>query len=209
MLNITEYTEAKTELLAAAKAYYADGSSELSDAEFDALEAAVIEFETKNPTQVIGTPAAEAVAAGADVAGDVRHVVPMLSLEKITDDVQALTNWLVSRDLTNNDLVVVEPKLDGSSMAIRYENGRPVQMLTRGDGQMGEDRTAALDDIVNIPTQAGTFTGEVRGEVIFTRAQFTQANIIREAHGKAQFANARNGAAERCRALQAATTASR
>lgn len=195
MLNTTEYLATKSDLLRAAKAYYADGTSDLSDAEYDEIEAEVIAFETEHPDLVDGVPVAEAVAGGAQVAGTVRHSVPMLSLEKVTDDAEALGNWLRSTGLNSPDLVVIEPKLDGSSMSIRYVDGRPVQMLTRGDGVLGEDRTSALADLTNLPAKAGDFTGEVRGEVLFTRAQFAQANDIRTANDKTPFINARNGAA--------------
>lgn len=186
-MDKTTYDAVVAQLQAASAAYYGDGSSVMSDAEFDDLLAQVRDFDATNG---ITDGIAEKVAVGA-VTGDVAHSTPMLSLDNIFDT-SVLRTWMGRADVTE---WAIEPKLDGLAVAIQYESGKPVQMVTRGDGQHGENVTFAIGQIANLPTLAGAFSGEVRGEIIFTREQFDAANSARVAHGKPAFANARNGAA--------------
>lgn len=187
MMNSAEYAAALDTIKAASAAYYADGTSTLSDAQYDALRAQVAEYETAHG---IADGVSVKVAAGGVASGDVEHTIPMLSLDNAysADDLAA---FVKRTGLTS---FAVEPKLDGLAMCIRYEDGGPVQMVTRGDGLHGEDVTFSLPQIVNLP-KSGTFTGEVRGEVIFTREQFEKANALRVANNDKPFVNARNGAA--------------
>lgn len=187
MMNSAEYAAAVTTLRAASAAYYADGTSTLSDAQYDALIAQIAEYETANG---ITDGVASQVAAGGAASGDVEHSTPMLSLDNAYSDVDLAA--FVKR--TGITAFAVEPKLDGLAMCIRYKDGKPVQMVTRGDGLHGEDVTFALPQIVNLPERSD-FTGEVRGEVIFTRDQFEAANRLRVANNDKPFVNARNGAA--------------
>lgn len=184
-----EYDQAKATVRTAAAAYYGD-SLLMADTEYDRLLAAVTAAEAANPAWAGNDPVGTAVAAGALPPGDVTHVVPMLSLDNVfsTDEFAA---WAKNRGEVE---FAVEPKLDGLAVAIRYQNGVPAQMVTRGDGLAGEDVTFAVPAIVNLPRGNG-YTGEVRGEVIFTRDQFETANALREQHGDKPFANARNGVA--------------
>ena len=207
------YDQAVADLRAASSAYYADGSSALSDARYDALLLQVRAYEAKYG---IIDGAADKVAAGA-VTGDVAHSVPMLSLDNIFDT-DELVGWLSRTGVT---AWTVEPKLDGLAVSIRYKAGHPVQMTTRGDGLHGEDVTFALAAIANLPAYAAgpsytsvsglatddlrPFSGEVRGEVLFTREQFREANLLRVANGKSAFANARNGAAGALRGAKSRT----
>ncbi len=191
-MNRAEYAALVETAKAAAAAYYADGTSELSDAEYDRLLARIAHIEAGHPEWVDGTPVSQSVAAGGVAGGDVEHSVPMLSLDNAysTDDLAAFFKR------TGITEFAVEPKLDGLAVAIRYENGHPVQMVTRGDGLHGEDVTYAMRQIVNLPHSLGIDIDiEVRGEVIFTRTQFLGANCLRETYGDKPFVNARNGAA--------------
>lgn len=202
MLTVTEYRESVERLRAAAKAYYeADGEGILmSDAEYDELARSVAGFEEANG--IAGSVLGQ-VAAGA-TTGDVPHSTPMLSLDNVftRGELDAWTGRAAAA--AGSGMFCVDPKLDGLAVAIRYEDGRPVRMVTRGDGLAGEDVSYALGTISNLPGRAehvfrghgpNPFTGEVRGEVIFSRAQFENANRLREAHGDKPFVNARNGAA--------------
>lgn len=200
MMNAAEYAHVAAMLQDASKAYYSDGSSQMSDAEYDARMIDVAAYEAANG---ITDGLASKVAAGAVVSGDVEHSAPMLSLDNVftSDELSAF----IKR--TGITAFAVEPKLDGLAVAIRYVDGVPVQMVTRGDGLHGEDVTFALAQIANLPVRVsgsayrradlsnGGLTGEVRGEVLFTKHQFLDANDIRVAHGDKPFANARNGAA--------------
>lgn len=198
-MDQTAYEAAKARLREAATAYYTDGTSAIDDATYDALLAEVAAHEAAHgiTDDVVG----EAIASGAAVGGTVAHKVSMLSLDNVYDEA-ALRKWWTS---IGSPGVVVEPKLDGLAMSVHYESGNPVQMLTRGDGVRGEEVTAAmpllgLPERVLLPTNPLTrdlrpFTGEVRGEVIFSHDQFEAANTARVASGKVAFANPRNAAA--------------
>ena len=205
-MNITsrpEFDATITQIVEASTAYYTDGTSNLSDAQFDSLYDAASAYAEQ---QGIDAPELAKVASGS-VSGDVAHSVPMLSLEKVTEDTAALTTWMTKSGI---EQFSVEPKLDGLAVVIRYRNGKPVQMVTRGDGSHGEDVTYALESIDNIPAFVGGpshrkggistrdirgFDLEVRGEAVFTHDQFEGANVLREQHGDPVFANARNGVA--------------
>lgn len=177
------YEDSKSRLEAAAAAYYA-GDPIMSDAEFDTLMREVAAYEAARGIQGVSTK----VAAGA-VSGDVRHSVPMLSLDNIFDMGEA-RDWVAARSG-----VIVEPKMDGLAMSIHYSAGEPVRMLTRGNGVMGEDVSPAMADLAlpSVDPALGDF--EVRGEVIFSRGQFEAAQGVREANKAKLFVNARNGAA--------------
>lgn len=201
-MDTSEYASAVEQLTSAAASYYGDGDILMSDAAFDELMRDVARFES---THDVPDPISTKVAAGAlqSTGNSVRHDPAMLSLDNVYD-LGAFRSWVagLERALGKPATLVVEPKLDGMAVAIRYRNGSPVQMVTRGDGNEGEDVTAALADVVNLPGRQGDpvvtlFGGnfEVRGEVVFTSDQFEDANAIRERHRKPLFANARNGVA--------------
>lgn len=187
-MNKNTYDAGITRAREAAARYYADGTSELTDAEYDALVQDLSAAERAHPEWV--TVSVLAVGAGA-VTGGLRHIVPMLSL----DNVYAPDEFAAWKARLGDVALVVEPKLDGMAVAVRYADGSPVQLLTRGDGTSGEDVTWALASIVNLPKALGNFSGEVRGEAIFTRQQYAQAQQLRQAHGDKPFANPRNGVA--------------
>lgn len=191
-MDTDTYDRSKERLREAARAYYTDGTSGMSDADYDALLADVARHEQDN--EITEDVAAEAVAAGAALGGDVRHPTKMLSLDNVYSEPD-LRSWWKSLDGGSQPHMVVEPKLDGLAMCIRYQDGYPVQMVTRGDGSSGEDTTLAMPLLTNLPLQVPNFTGEVRGEVIFSNEQFAAADAARTASGKDSFANPRNAAA--------------
>lgn len=196
IISESDYNKAHALLQQAAAAYYEmdeDNSAlVLSDAEYDALLAQVREYEEANGKSSAAT---SQVAAGAELSTDVTHSAPMLSLDNVFDDKQLAAFLRRTSKSAGGARFVAEPKLDGLAVAIRYEDGHPVQMVTRGDGTAGEDVSYALSQIENLPEGSNGFTGEVRGEAIFTRSQFENANRMRAENDKTPFANARNGAA--------------
>lgn len=165
--------------------YHGDDAPEISDAEYDALKTRALEIARQYPA----LPAAKALLTRVGAApksgfAKVKHSVPMLSLENTFtgDDV---TNWLagVRRFLNLDDTAdiacIAEPKIDGLSLSIRYEQGKLVHAVTRGDGAEGEDVTQNVKTIADIPQ---VLKGkppavlEVRGEVYMTRADFLKLN---------------------------------
>ncbi|WNO76304.1 NAD-dependent DNA ligase LigA [Streptomyces sp. AM8-1-1] len=196
------YAEAVETASRAAAAYYATGESTLDDDAYDRLARGIAAYEEAHPEEVSASSPTGKVAGGAAV-GDVPHTVPMLSLDNVFSAEQ-LASWTASVERRIGRPVEqwsVEPKLDGLAVAARYEEGRLVRLITRGDGTAGEDVSHAIGTITGLPDQlAEPVTLEVRGEVLMTNEQFEAANTVRTAHGGAPFANPRNGAAGTLRA---------
>ncbi|MDH6130062.1 NAD-dependent DNA ligase LigA [Kitasatospora sp. GP82] len=202
LASFTDYAAAVTAAVSAAGAYYGDGSTPLGDDDYDALVRAIEAWEQQHPDEVHPDSPTGKVAGGAAV-GDVPHSVPMLSLENVFSD-EELTHWAAGLERRLGRPVdgwCVEPKLDGLAVAARYQQGRLVQMLTRGDGLAGEDITHAADAVLGLPARlAEPLDVELRGEVLLTGDQFEAANEIRTAHGATPFAHPRSGAAGTLRA---------
>lgn len=193
------YLAARERLDAASLAYYdADEQGAallMSDADYDALMRDVAAYEEQHS---IADGASSAVAAGAAVTGDVEHGTPMLSLDNVFDPKELVAFLFRAERLAGSDVHThfdVDPKLDGLALAVRYQQGVPVQLVTRGDGRHGEDVTYTLASLSNLPRLSNGFTAEVRGEAIFSREQFEAANQLRIANSDKPFVNARNGAA--------------
>ncbi|MEQ9813627.1 MAG: NAD-dependent DNA ligase LigA [Azospirillaceae bacterium] len=220
--------QAKAELAALAKeiaghdtAYYQKDAPKVSDAAYDALRARNTAIEARFPDlKRADSPSEKVGAAPASAFAKVRHAVPMLSLANAFDDddvrgfVDSVRNYI--KELKDDPDIplplIAEPKIDGLSCSIRYEEGRLVQAATRGDGQEGEDVTANIRTIDDVPgTLAGEAPGvlEVRGEVYMNRADFFELNREREAAGQPLYVNPRNTAAGSLRQLDPAITAKR
>ncbi|HZH51342.1 MAG TPA: NAD-dependent DNA ligase LigA [Microvirga sp.] len=199
--------------------YYEEDAPSVSDAEYDALRRRYEAIEERFPelkseeslTQKVGAKASEKFAK-------IRHRVPMLSLangfadEDVEEFVERIRRFLQLKG--DAPLVfTAEPKIDGLSLSLRYENGTLVSAATRGDGAVGEDVTAnarTVDDIphrLKGPDVPAVF--EVRGEVYLSHADFAAINERQAAAGKPLFANPRNAAAGSLRQLDPAITASR
>ncbi|MFJ3182388.1 NAD-dependent DNA ligase LigA [Streptomyces sp. NPDC086796] len=194
-----DYDTAVDTALAACAAYYDDGGTELDDTAYDALVGQLTDYEREHPDHVRADSPVGKVAGGAAPAGDVPHTVPMLSLDNAFD-AAGLVKWGASLarrlDAPVRGGYAAEPKLDGMAVAARYSKGVLTQLVGRGDGQRGEDLSAAIGSIVGLPTRLDSeATVEIRGEVLLTRAQFEAANDLRAEHGDKPFANARNGTA--------------
>jgi len=191
------YRSAVQTAVAAATAYYRDGGLLMADTEYDTLLRAILAYETAHPEQRVDHDLHDRVAAGTGTDGDVTHAAPMLSLDNCFSP-EELAAWLDGRGTAR---FTVEPKYDGLSLAATYRDGRLVRLATRGDGTTGEDVTHAIGRIRGLPDLlAETVDVEVRGEVIFTKADYKTANTGRVASGRKAFVNPRNAAAGTLRA---------
>ena len=197
------------------KLYYEKAAPELTDAEYDALRKRNSAIEARFPELVReDSPSMRVGAAPAEKFGKVRHSVPMLSLDNAFDAEDAAS--FVARvqrflNLTTPPVFTAEPKIDGLSASLRYENGRFVQGATRGDGREGEDVTANLRTVGDIPhtIKGAPAVLEVRGEVYMEKAAFAKMNAALEKEGKQTYVNPRNSAAGALRQLDAKITATR
>lgn len=202
-------------------AYYGDDAPIVDDATYDGLQARLDALVAKYPDIVATNDPALGVgiAPGKQAPfSKVTHALPMLSLgnafndEDVAEFISRARRFL---SLGQNEPVdiMAEPKIDGLSASLRYEKGRFVQGATRGDGQIGEDITANLKTIQDIPQQLQgddiPDVVEVRGEVYMDRPGFFALNETLAAEDKKQFANPRNAAAGSLRQLDVSITASR
>ncbi|MCB2046450.1 MAG: NAD-dependent DNA ligase LigA [Novosphingobium sp.] len=218
--------EAANELMRLAKAiarhdalYHAEDSPEISDAEYDALVRRNAELEAAFPDLIRSDSPSRRV--GHEVASSplakVRHEVRMMSLdnafadEELAEFVARVRRFL---NLAEDEPVAftAEDKIDGLSCSLRYEEGRLVRAATRGDGEVGEDVTANVAHIADIPQMLHGNVPElfeVRGEVYMEKQAFTALNTAQEAAGGKQFSNPRNAAAGSLRQKKAEITAQR
>ncbi len=199
--------------------YYHHDQPEISDAAYDALRQELEAIEQRYPELMTAdSPTLQVGAAPADGFHKVAHRVPMLSLQNAFDEddvrdfVKRIRRFL---GLAEQEVIglVAEPKIDGLSFSARYEDGVLVQGATRGDGMTGEDITANLRAVSDLPERISTAklpeVLEVRGEVYMPHDAFAALNRRREAEGKTLFANPRNAAAGSLRQLDSRITAQR
>jgi len=197
------------------KLYYSKDAPELTDAEYDKLRKRNAAIEARFPDLVReDSPSMRVGAAPAEKFGKVRHSVAMLSLDNAFDAEDARAFVARVQRFLNLDkppAITAEPKIDGLSASLRYENGKFVQGATRGDGREGEDVTANLRTLADIPQtiKGAPAVLEVRGEVYMEKAAFAAMNARLEAEGKQTYVNPRNSAAGALRQLDAKITATR
>jgi DNA ligase (NAD+) len=201
------------------KLYYQDDAPKISDAEYDALRQRVNAIEARFPELVTAqSPSQKIGAQPSSRFAKVQHAVPMLSLgnafsdEDVTDFVDRIRRFL-KLDAEEIPAFVAEPKIDGLSLSLRYEDGALVTGATRGDGYTGEDVTANVRTIADIPHKLKgkgiPAICEVRGEVYMLKRDFLAFNKKQESAGEAVAANPRNFAAGSLRQKDVAITASR
>lgn len=198
--------------------YHGSDAPEITDAAYDALFQELLALEEKYPElRTKDSPSQSVGAAPARGFKKVIHRVPMLSLSNVFsegelgDFLGRIRRFLGLADDAPID-IVAEPKIDGLSCSLRYEHRKLVQAATRGDGAEGEDITANVKTISDIPQQLPADAPdvlEVRGEIYMARSDFKALNEGLEALGKKVFANPRNAAAGSVRQLDAAITAQR
>jgi DNA ligase (NAD+) len=199
--------------------YYRQDQPEISDADYDALRERNAAIEARFPHLIReDSPSARVGAAPVETFGKVMHAVPMLSLgnvfndEGVHDFLERIRRFL-GLDTVEGLAFTAEPKIDGLSITLRYETGRLVQGATRGDGYQGENVTANVRTIPDIPKaiRSKSFPDpfEVRGEIYMSHAAFQRLNEGQATRGERTFANPRNAAAGSLRQLDPAITASR
>ena len=199
------------------EAYYGHDAPTIPDADFDALVRDLRALEEQYPElNVEGSVTHRVGAPVSAVFTPVRHAEPMLSLDNVFDH-DELYAWseraakglgVHAREL----VFMVEPKIDGLALSIRYVDGVLTQAATRGDGRVGEDVTENVRQIRNVPSSLGASVRgsiEVRGEVFLAKSDFLEMNARQRELGLKEFANPRNAAAGSLRQKDPGVTASR
>ncbi|HVV40104.1 MAG TPA: NAD-dependent DNA ligase LigA [Nitrobacter sp.] len=214
-----EHKRLALEIEAHNERYYQKDAPTVSDATYDALRRRLEEIEARFPDLVTANSPTQTVgAAPARGFAKVQHAVPMLSLgnafsdEEVAEFVERIRRFL-KLGADEIPAIVAEPKIDGLSLSLRYENGDLVRAATRGDGFTGEDVTANVRTIKDVPHtlkgRAIPAACELRGEVYMLKKDFLALNRKQEEAGDTVFANPRNSAAGSLRQKDVAITASR
>src|SRR5262245_45094990 len=214
-----EHARLEAEIRTHDESYYQKDAPTVSDADYDALRLRYNAIEQRFPElRTLASLSRQVGAAPARGFAKVRHAVPMLSLanafsaDDVADFVGRIRRFL---NLKEDEALTftAEPKIDGLSMSLRYEDGTLVRAATRGDGTEGEDVTANIKTLKEIPHQLKgrnpPAACEIRGEVYMTKGDFLELNKRQAAAGEQVFANPRNSAAGSLRQKDAAITASR
>jgi len=208
-----------SEIAAHDRRYYQQAAPTVSDAEYDALRLRNEAIERRFPVLVrADSPSRRVGARPGGGFAKVRHTVPMLSLanafadDEVADFVKRVRR-LLALDADAPLAFTVDPKIDGLSCSLRYEQGRLVRAATRGDGTEGEDVTENVKTLGDIPVRLAVTRPlavcEIRGEVYMAHTDFFALNRRQEQEGKPLFANPRNAAAGSLRQLDPSITASR
>lgn len=198
--------------------YFTLDDPEISDADFDALVRELRALEADHPDLITPDSPTQQVGGGTSASFEpVEHDVPMMSLDNAmnADELEAWAERVVKGLDGAVPTFVCELKFDGLAMSLRYENGRFVRAATRGDGRTGEDVTANVATIADVPHRIGSHDVvapelfEVRGEVYMATSAFERLNERAAAAGEKPFVNPRNSAAGSLRQKDAAKTAER
>src|SRR5438270_13073578 len=214
-----EHARLEAEIKAHDKSYYQKDAPTVSDAEYDALRRRYETIEASFPQlRTLESLSLRVGSAPARGFAKVRHAVPMLSLanafapEEVADFVGRIRRFLKFGE-EEKLAFTAEPKIDGLSMSLRYEHGALITAATRGDGAEGEDVTANIRTLEDVPKKLKgrkvPQICEVRGEVYMTKKAFLVLNERQKAAGDTIFANPRNSAAGSLRQKDASITASR
>jgi len=207
--------ELRREIARHDRLYYVLDHPEITDSGYDLLMRELSGLEAAHPALADpNSPTKRVGGAPREGFETVRHALPMRSLENAVgrEELGAWHERVLKGLTTSAPALVVEPKLDGLAITLRYEGGHFVRGATRGDGETGEDVTANLRTVRSLPLELfGEFPDvlEVRGEVYMGREDFRRLNASREEAGEPRFANPRNAAAGAVRQLDSAVTATR
>lgn len=210
-MNFDDYKKAVEKLNLYSHHYYVLDDPLTTDEVYDKLYHEVVEYEISNHDKILQNSPTQRVG---DIVSDgfvkAPHLTRMWSLEDIFD-AEDLQKWLTKTyKLDKNISFYCEPKYDGASLNLIYENGELVQGITRGDGTIGELITQNVKTIRSVPlTIAHKEKIEIRGEVVIFKDEFEKINNERLKKGEAVFANPRNAAAGSLRQLDSSITASR
>ncbi|MBR6059050.1 MAG: NAD-dependent DNA ligase LigA [Victivallales bacterium] len=196
--------------------YYIEAKPEISDYEYDKLYQRLRELENAHPELITPDSPTQRVSGNPLTAFQtVRHKLPMMSLDNTYDagDLRRFHEYVVKGLDGEKPTYLIEPKIDGVSISIRYENGILVQALTRGNGKQGDDVTANIRTIPSVPLRLAVPNPppvfEARGEVYMSREGFLHLNARRIANNEEEFANARNATAGSLKQLDARQVAER
>ena len=214
-----EIDELVGEILRHDELYHTVNAPEIDDAAYDALRRRLDALESRFPELVRSdSPSRRVGARPATGFASVAHTVPMLSLgnafgESDVAEFLARVRRFLGIEADEEVAVVAEPKVDGLAVSLRYEKGRYVRAATRGDGQTGEDITANVATLGEVPEvlegPSVPDVIELRGEVYLRREDFLRLNEARDAEEERRFANPRNAAAGSLRQLDVSVTESR
>lgn len=209
----TEIEKLREEIEYHNRLYYVDDAPVISDYDYDMLMVRLIKLEEEHPELVTPTSPTQRVGGKAlSQFTPVHHQVPLESLSDVFsfDELRAFGERM-EQALGNDRQFCVEPKIDGLSMSLEYENGYFVRGATRGDGVTGEDVTENLRTVRSLPMHLVDAPEYliVRGEVYMSKAVFNELNAEREINGEALLANPRNAAAGSIRQLDPKVAASR
>ena len=210
-MNFDDYKKAVEKLNLYSHHYYVLDDPLTTDEVYDKLYHEVVEYEISNHDKILQNSPTQRVG---DIVSDgfvkAPHLTRMWSLEDIFD-AEDLQKWLTKTyKLDKNISFYCEPKYDGASLNLIYENGELIQGITRGDGTIGELITQNVKTIRSVPlTIAHKEKIEIRGEVVIFKDEFEKINNERLKKGEAVFANPRNAAAGSLRQLDSSITAAR
>ncbi len=206
-----QYNQQCKTLINWAKAYYVDDNPIATDEEYDKLNREIIAFENQNPALTHpNTPTQRVGGIVLDGFEKASHLSRMWSQEDIFNTGE-LEDWIKrASKVVDNMQFVCEPKFDGASLNIIYENGVLKKAISRGDGSVGEDITVNAKTIQTIPLSI-SYDGliEIRGEVVIKKDDFDDINALRLKNDEPAFANPRNAAAGSLRQLDSSVTAKR
>ena len=211
IMTHNEYQHKIEQLIQWAHAYYVFDNPIATDEEYDQLNREVIAYEEENPQHIHpNSPTKRVGGVILDGFNKASHLSRMWSQEDIFNT-QELLDWINRAKKVNENLsFYCEPKFDGASMNLIYENGVLKQAITRGDGTVGEDVTNNVKTIFSIPLQIKEDSLiEIRGEVVIKKSDFEKINQERLQNGEQLFANPRNAAAGSLRQLDPNITAKR
>lgn len=210
-MTLEEYKQKISVLKEWAHAYYVLDNPIATDEEYDTFYRAIQRFEQENPKDLdTNSPTQRVGGKVLDAFSKAAHIAPMWSMEDIFD-ANGLHLWLqrVYKNV-DNATFFCEPKFDGASMNLLYEEGKLIQAITRGDGKIGEDVTQNVRTIRSVPLEINYKEKiEIRGEVVIKMSDFEAINQERMNRGEALFANPRNAAAGSLRQLDSSITAKR
>lgn len=209
-MNYTQYLQAIKTLNLWAKHYYILDDPIASDEEYDTLYHQIKEFEAKNPNQIAKDSPTQRVGDNIlESFSKSEHIERMWSLEDIFDT-QELQEWINRVSKGEDLLFTIDPKFDGASLNLLYENGKLQKATTRGDGFIGENVTQNAKTIQSIPLSIPyTDRIEIRGECVIAKNDFERLNQERLENDESLFANPRNAAAGSLRQLDSKITAKR
>ena len=208
---MTKYQDDVQLLIKWAHAYYVEDNPIAADEEYDNLYHQVLDYEEKHPDEVAtDSPTKRVGGIIRDEFSKAQHIKRMWSMEDVFT-IEEVSEWIARVEKTEDKCTYFcEPKFDGASMNLLYENGELIRAITRGDGTVGEEVTDNVRTIRSVPLSIDCKGQiEIRGEVVIRKNDFEQINIDRLKNDEAPFANPRNAAAGSLRQLNSSVSAKR